>query len=408
MKTYLFMGLALAWCVSSADAATVTFTLDLEKLGTGNFELRAQTSAGDNAGLSFYGVELTNVATVNHNSLRNNNAENADGSLGGPVGFTVFRTADETNAAVVGPAVIHGSQDIFSPTPFLIYEMGQAPGDLASRGIVTYGSKEGDPWAADMVIATGTYIPGEVPAFLAGPGTQTVANVFNAVGSPTNSIASVQTSVISLDGNRSFTPGGGSVPGGSGPEQESAQQPAGEILPTVPVPAPPRPAVAPSAYSETSTTPVSVELTRRSRAVTSDEIAAGAPNGYVHEFLVTSATDVIDIRDVALDVPVYQHEFGQDNRAPQLDAEKLFKGVSANSFLDTPGRTHVVGSFAEALDGIGATWHDRFYSGPQDDFRFAQLTVGTTGQFSGAISVAGPNGRVELPFNFVLPGTAED
>jgi hypothetical protein len=128
----------------------------------------------------------------------------------------------------------------------------------------------------------------------------------------------------------------------------------------------------------------------------------------VHEFLVTSSTDVIDIRDVAFDVPIYQHELDL-NRAPGRGHLMLFSGITADSFLDTPASsTRVLENFAAAWEGVGATWYDRFNSGPQDEFLFARLTVGETGFFSGAVSVAGPNGRVELPFNFVLPGTAED
>lgn len=86
----------------------------------------------------------------------------------------------------------------------------------------------------------------------------------------------------------------------------------------------------------------------------------------------------------------------------------MFPGVSADSFVDTPGPTRVLGSFAAALEDANATWYDRYMSGPQDEFMFARLTVGETGYFAGAMSVAGPTGPVELPFNFVLPGTEED
>jgi hypothetical protein len=184
--------------VSAANAASVTFTLDLSA-GGGNFTLYGETSAGDNAGLAAYNVALTNVATVNHNSLRNAAAESSDGSLAGPVGFTLFRSADDTNAAV-GPVLIQGSQDTIAPTPFIIYGLGQAPGDLTSRNIITAGSKEGDPWAAKMVIATGTYAAGgQFPDFDPTAAVLTSANLFNDnAGLAVTAAATVNTIVIPI------------------------------------------------------------------------------------------------------------------------------------------------------------------------------------------------------------------
>jgi hypothetical protein len=220
-----------------------------------------------------------------------------------------------------------------------------------------------------------------------------------------------------------------SLPGSAGPLSETlaisteqslappsapleVQTPVIEPQPSVPdaQPSVPAPKFDPFAYSEYSDadTPVSVALTRRTRPVTGQEIAAGAPDGYVHEFFVRSSTDVIDIRDVALDVSVYQHKDGVDNRFVDATRLLMFPGVSADSFLDTPGKTSVEGGFATAYEDSNAIWYDRFNNGPQDEFLFSRLTVGESGHFSGAVSVAGPNGRVELPFNFVLPGTAED
>jgi hypothetical protein len=181
--------------VSAANAATVTFTLDLTA-GPGQFTLYGETSAGDNAGLAAYNVALTNIATVNHNSLRNAAAESSDGSLAGPVGFTLFRSADDTTPAL-GNVLIQGSQDTIAPTPFIIYGLGQAPGDLASRNIITAGSKEGDPWAARMVIATGTWDPAQLPAFDTAAAVLTSANLFNDnAGLAVTAAANVVTNVI--------------------------------------------------------------------------------------------------------------------------------------------------------------------------------------------------------------------
>jgi hypothetical protein len=174
MKTQASTAFALLLLASvESSAATVTFTLDFTA-GWGQFILYAETSAGDNAGLASYSVALKNALTVNHHSLRNAAAESYDGALRGPVGFTQSRSADDTNPAI-GNVLIQGSQDTVTPTPFIIYGLGQTGGDLASRGIITAGSKEGDPWAAKMVIATGTWDPRNLSDYRNLPGIDATA-----------------------------------------------------------------------------------------------------------------------------------------------------------------------------------------------------------------------------------------
>lgn len=230
---------------------------------------------------------------------------------------------------------------------------------------------------------------------------------------------------FALRGEETFVPMGFNftLPGPSGPLSETLTLLDSESMarggtdgPTdIAPPEPSPPSVYPStfdplAYAKKSKAdiPVAVELERITRPVTGEEIAAGTPDGYVHEFFVSSSTDVIGIRDVKLDVPVYQDKFGLDNRAPGPSRLALSLGVSASSFLDTPSQTYVVGGFAAAQNGSEATWYDRNNNGPQDDFLFARLTVSETGNFSGSIDVMGPNGPIEVPFDFVLPGTAKD
>jgi hypothetical protein len=219
-----------------------------------------------------------------------------------------------------------------------------------------------------------------------------------------------------------------SLPGSAGPLSETlaisteqslappsapleVQTPVIEPQPSVPdaQPSVPAPKFDPFANAPTSdpNTPVSIALTRRARPVTGEEMAAGVPEGYVHEFFVTSSTDVIGMRDVKLDIPVYQHRFGVDYRAPTAKGLLIFSGMSADSFVDTPGSTQVSGGFATKLGDADASWYDRTNDGPQDEFLFARLTVGETGHFSGAVWVAGSEGPVELPFDFVLPATAD-
>jgi hypothetical protein len=202
MKKLSMIAVAVMLCsAAAANAATITFTLDFVKLGVGNFELRARTSPGDNGGIAAYNVALTNVKTVNHNSLRNSAASNVGGDEGA-VGFTTFRSADDATPALSNLAIA-GSQDTITPTPFIIYGLGQTAGDLTTMGITTAGVKEGDPWASDMVIATGTYefTPGQsTPVLFPTWDTQaavlTSANLFNAAGNVAVTAATVDLVII--------------------------------------------------------------------------------------------------------------------------------------------------------------------------------------------------------------------
>jgi hypothetical protein len=143
---------------ASSRAATVELWMDLST--PGQFQLRAQVSDGDNAGLASYSIPLKaapgiTITSLDHRSPRAGAAENPDGSLGGPVGFTVFRSAD-------GPTnlLIRGEQDLITPTPFIIYGYGQTAGNFSgvTNGPVTpLGSNEGNNWTSVPVLVSGTY-----------------------------------------------------------------------------------------------------------------------------------------------------------------------------------------------------------------------------------------------------------
>lgn len=154
-------------------------------------------------------------------------------------------------------------------------------------------------------------------------------------------------------------------------------------------------------------TPVSIEISRRTRLVTKEEIEGGAPDGYVHEFFVSSSTDLIGLRDIKVDAPLFQHPRGLDNRRPHPGRLETYPALSADSFLTMPGWTAVESGFdAAATDE--KTWHDEDDTGATTDFLFGQLTTDQTGSFSGTMVVRGPTGAVELPFSYLLPGTVED
>jgi hypothetical protein len=182
--------------------------------------------------------------------------------------------------------------------------------------------------------------------------------------------------------------------------------------PTEPTPSAPAPRPQFDPFANTPATevgvPVSVQITRLTRSVTDRERAAGAPEGYVHEFLIDTTTDIVGVSEVDLDVPVFQSRFNLDYRPPNAKILKLTAGASADSFITMPGQTYVVGGYANTLSNPDAIWYDRIDKGPADDFLLARITVGETGTFTGALAVAGPTGPVFVPFSFVLPGTAAD
>jgi hypothetical protein len=179
--------------------------------------------------------------------------------------------------------------------------------------------------------------------------------------------------------------------------------------PTPSAPAP-RPKFDPFANTRPSAAgvPVSLEISRRTRPVDATELAAGVPDGYVHEFILTTSTDLIGIRDVEVDASLYQHKWGVDFRSPSAKGLAMFPGMSADSFLAMPGQVNVVPSAGNPLGNPESIWFDRTNSGALDEFVFARLTVGETGTFAGTLGVAGPTGPVFVPFSFVLPGTAAD
>ena len=171
--------LSLVAC-SAVQAATVTVYLDQNK-SAGTWQLSLKSSTGDNAGIASYSIPLiTPVTALDHKSPRAGAAENPDGSLSGPIGFTLFRSADGVSEA---SRKIAGSQDNIAPTPFLIYGFGQTAGNFAGlNGSPTpLGSNEGNNWTDKPIIASGTFTPGSFVK-IDRQSVDLVANVFNAAG----------------------------------------------------------------------------------------------------------------------------------------------------------------------------------------------------------------------------------
>jgi hypothetical protein len=153
----------------------------------------------------------------------------------------------------------------------------------------------------------------------------------------------------------------------------------------------------------------SVTLSRETRPVTAAEIAGGAPiGGFVHDFFVTSSTDLLSVGQVAVTAPLFQHTLGSDVGAPTGGALLASTSLSADSFITLPGQTSSIGGGFDGSPGDHA-WFDASDDGPQQDALWARLTtMGQTGEFSGRVSVRGYDAVVSLPFCFSLPGTESD
>lgn len=181
MRYLLIAGLIFAASHSQvASAASVLFSLRTYGLPEGTFTLTARSTMRDNAGIAAYSVELAGeILTLDHSSLRVGLGVTTEGEEDS-VGFFFQRSANVLTAPESGTVRVTGSQ---GSTSLIMYGLGQTAGSLASRGIIeTYGVVRGNPWAAEIVIATGTYRVGGNVDFLVDS-SLTSASVFPQHGS---------------------------------------------------------------------------------------------------------------------------------------------------------------------------------------------------------------------------------
>ncbi len=156
-----------------------------------------------------------------------------------------------------------------------------------------------------------------------------------------------------------------------------------------------------------SATAASLTIQRQTRMAIEGEIDAGAPAGsLVHEFFITSDTDLLCIGNMEISIPLYQHRLGRDDSAPESDVLELNPAAAADSYITMPGETLVLGGGFSG--GPGGTWFDLSNDGPQFNFKFAQLTTTEAGRFAGEVFVLTNNSNNEMvPFSFDLPGAAD-
>ncbi|NQU75600.1 MAG: hypothetical protein HQ546_04695 [Planctomycetes bacterium] len=170
------LAIVMLAAVSAQAAPTVTYTLVLDSEGPGTFQITADVSQGDNAGLAAYGMDVVGFSTMT------NLGPMVDG-LAGPTytpwknGFSMAMIRSAANFSPLG-----GSQDTITEGAVMVYGFGQTAGDLTPPGGWSPGPAytEVQPiYGASLVLASGTYPIGAAPSW----GQSAVGNVFAQVGS---------------------------------------------------------------------------------------------------------------------------------------------------------------------------------------------------------------------------------
>jgi hypothetical protein len=179
---------ALLATASSAQAAAVNFTMVINPGNT--FDIYANATLGDNAGIASYGIPLTgNILSFDHKSPVA--AFALQGAQSGPVGFSLLRSADN----VITPSIL-ASQDTITPTPFITYGFGQTGGDISLGGARILFSAESPVYNAKLLIGSGTY-SGATPGFNVNS-IELFSNVFINKLSAATQAAFVTTQVIPI------------------------------------------------------------------------------------------------------------------------------------------------------------------------------------------------------------------
>lgn len=149
----------------------------------------------------------------------------------------------------------------------------------------------------------------------------------------------------------------------------------------------------------------SIEFSSSVRRVTALEASDGAPaGGIVYEHFVTTDGDILSVGFVETAIisgELFDHPLSSAGDAPHPGLFDYFPGLSADSYITTPGDTLVLGTGlpADGDDTFGDTGDD----GAQTDFQFAQLTFSNGGgvSLSGQVAIAGSAGVYSETFSFL-------
>ena len=109
------------------------------------------------------------------------------------------------------------------------------------------------------------------------------------------------------------------------------------------------------------------------RPTTAAEVAndPDAANKTVHEFRVTTSSDILRIGDVVLSnrAGLYNNALGADTEPPLEAFVAVFPALGADSWITTPGATALAGAGGTTADNN--SWFDTTNDGPQTNFLFA-------------------------------------
>jgi hypothetical protein len=135
------------------------------------------------------------------------------------------------------------------------------------------------------------------------------------------------------------------------------------------------------------------------RTASEAEAAVGAPTfGKVWSFFVTTDGDILSVGKIAITNSVgaplnpYQNVLGANNGPAAPAILIAFPGAAADSYINTPGNTSILGVDMPGDGSDNSAWGDLSNDGPQTNFKFAQLTfpTGVAWKFTGQVSIGSP------------------
>ncbi|NQU75795.1 MAG: PEP-CTERM sorting domain-containing protein [Planctomycetes bacterium] len=157
-KILVSMAILMFAAISAQAAPAVTYTLVIDP-GPGTFQITADVSQGDNAGLATYGMDVVGFSTMSNLGPMVDGF--ADGFLPCTKGFNLFRSADNVSPLGAG-------QDTITPGAVLVYGFGQAAGDISPPGGWAVGPPHTEVqsvYDATLVLASGTFPVGVNPSW---------------------------------------------------------------------------------------------------------------------------------------------------------------------------------------------------------------------------------------------------
>ena len=173
-SSIVLMAMIAVLCFVGPAATAATVTLDLRDNQDGTFDLYATATLGDNAGISFFNIDLVNILTATHQSPKGVDMD---------AGF-ITRGFTSGGPDLTGDGALFAYQNTLD-LPTCIFGIGQTAGTMN-----TAGSPRGIPWAVPVLLASGTYDGVQRP-WQDYVGTEYPVNVFTAVDDPDVEAATV-------------------------------------------------------------------------------------------------------------------------------------------------------------------------------------------------------------------------